>query len=41
LLLPRPVPGSLLSEAYQSQIAVASVNGRGTAWERHGMCNPP
>jgi hypothetical protein len=49
LLLPRPVSGSLLSEAYQSQIAVASVNGTvvagwwqgngmGTAWERHGMC---
>jgi hypothetical protein len=25
LLLPRPVPGSLLSEAYQSQMRVASV----------------
>jgi hypothetical protein len=38
LLLPHPVPGSLLSEAYQSQIAVASVkqsgicDGRGEAY---------
>jgi hypothetical protein len=32
LLLPRPVPGSLLSEAYQSQIAVASV-------KRSGVCD--
>jgi hypothetical protein len=38
LLLPRPVPGSLLSEAYQSLIAVASVNGTVVAGERRGMC---
>jgi hypothetical protein len=28
----------LLSEAYQYQIAVASVNGMVVAGERHGMC---
>jgi hypothetical protein len=38
LLLPRPVPGSLLSEAYQSQMQVVSVkqsnvcHGRGEAY---------
>jgi hypothetical protein len=38
LPLPRPVPGSLLSEAYQSQMQVASVkqsnvcHGRGKAY---------
>jgi hypothetical protein len=38
LLLPRPVPGSLLSEAYQSQMQMASVkqssvcDGRGEAY---------
>jgi hypothetical protein len=46
--LPLLVPGSLLSEAYQSQIAVASVKqstlgewqgrGRVAVGERHGMC---
>jgi hypothetical protein len=43
--LPHPVPGSLLSEAYQSQTVVAGVNGtvvagrwQGNGMGRHGMC---
>jgi hypothetical protein len=34
LLLPHPVPGSLLSEAYQSQMQVASVKQSNICHER-------